>query len=125
MVTNHLHTGPLQEVGLTVKVLVLFDLARRVDAGEQFSPTELRKEEDKPTEADVLAALKRLGPRSGDSRRIRRRRGHHRNHQAICAGGGFSILPNPSMTIAPMKPNIPALLELLKIRYTGRQNRMG
>ena len=44
-----------------MKVLVLFDLARPVEAGEQFSPRELKEEENKPTEADVLKALKRLG----------------------------------------------------------------
>ena len=44
-----------------MKVLVLFDLARAASAGEQFSPRELKEQEDKPTEADVLATLKRLG----------------------------------------------------------------
>ena len=43
-----------------MKILVLFDLARRTDPVETFSEREL-KEEDKPTEADVLRCLKRLG----------------------------------------------------------------
>ena len=44
-----------------MKVLVVFDIARRAAAGETFSPRELKEEEDKETEADVLVCLKRLG----------------------------------------------------------------
>jgi len=44
-----------------VKVLVLFDVAYHTAAAETFSPQELKEEEDKPTEADVLACLQRLG----------------------------------------------------------------
>jgi len=44
-----------------VKVLVVFDIARRATADETFSPRELKEEEDKETEADVLSCLKRLG----------------------------------------------------------------
>jgi len=44
-----------------VKVLVVFDISRRAAAGETFSPRELKEQEDKETEADVLACLKRLG----------------------------------------------------------------
>ena len=36
-----------------MKVLVLFDVARPADPNEAFSPESL-KQEDKPTEADVL-----------------------------------------------------------------------
>jgi D-alanine-D-alanine ligase len=101
-----------------VKVLVLFDLARRVDAGEQFSPTELRKQEDKPTEADVLAALKRLG----------------HEVETLGAFDDVAAIIETIKRFAPEvvfnltesfhdnranEPNIPALLELLKIRYTG------
>ena len=44
-----------------MKVLVLFDVAYHAAAAETFSPQELKEEEDKPTEADVLACLQRLG----------------------------------------------------------------
>src|SRR5207244_856260 len=45
--------GQIQEVRLGMKILVLFDIARRADPEESFSARSL-KEEDKPTEADVL-----------------------------------------------------------------------
>ncbi len=44
-----------------MKVLVLFDVAYRTAAAGTFSPQALKDEEDKPTEADVLACLQRLG----------------------------------------------------------------
>ena len=44
-----------------MKVLVLFDVARPVDPSEVFSTKVLREQEDKPTEADVIRCLKRLG----------------------------------------------------------------
>jgi len=44
-----------------MKVLVLFDMARRAAPGETFSPEVLKETEDKETEADVLACLQRLG----------------------------------------------------------------
>ena len=43
-----------------MKILILFDVARRTSPDETFSETVL-KQEDKPTEADVLGCLKRLG----------------------------------------------------------------
>ena len=43
-----------------MKILILFDVARPADPNETFSARSL-KEEDKPTEADVLRCLKRLG----------------------------------------------------------------
>ena len=43
-----------------MKILVLFDVARHMDPQETFSAESL-KEEDKPTEADVLQCLQRLG----------------------------------------------------------------
>jgi D-alanine-D-alanine ligase len=101
-----------------VKVLVLFDLARPVEAGEQFSPRELKEEEDKPTEADVLKALKRLG------------------HEVETLGIFDDVLaiietikrfaPDVVFNLTESfrdnrahESNIPALLELMKVRYTG------
>src|SRR5690349_7553745 len=43
----------VQEVSLSMKILILFDVARPADPNETFSARSL-KEEDKPTEADVL-----------------------------------------------------------------------
>src|SRR5690349_20103302 len=50
----------IQKVGLTMKILVLFDVARRMHPDETFSAESL-KQEQKPTEADVLECLQRLG----------------------------------------------------------------
>ena len=44
-----------------MKILVLFDIARRAAPEETFSPQDLKEREDKPTEADVLSCLERLG----------------------------------------------------------------
>ena len=44
-----------------MKILVLFDLYRRPGDGERFSPRTLERVEGKPTEADVLRSLARLG----------------------------------------------------------------
>jgi D-alanine-D-alanine ligase len=44
-----------------VKVLVLFDVAHRTKPAETFSPENLKEQEDKQTEADVLACLQKLG----------------------------------------------------------------
>src|SRR5258708_23604128 len=100
-----------------MKILVLFDLSRRADPVETFSPRSL-KEEDKPTEADVLRCLKQLG------------------HEVET----LPVFDNVSAIVAKLKayapdvvfnltesfyhdrshePNIPALLDLMRVRYTG------
>jgi len=101
-----------------VKVLVLFDLARAPSAGETFSPEVLQQDEDKQTEADVLACLQRLG---------------HEVETLAVFSDVVSIIDRLK-TFAPdvvfnltesfhsnraHEPNIPALLELMKMRYTG------
>jgi D-alanine-D-alanine ligase len=101
-----------------VKVLVVFDIARRAAAGETFSPRELKEEEDKETEADVLTCLKRLG------------------HEVETLAVFDDVLPivekikafTPEVVFnltesfhsdRAHEANIPALLELMKVRYTG------
>ena len=101
-----------------MKVLVLFDVARPAVAGETFSPRVLKEEEDKPTEADVLACLERLG---------------HQVETLAVFDDVFSIV-DKLKTFAPdvvfnltesfhsdraHEPNIPALLDLMRVRYTG------
>ncbi len=100
-----------------MKILVLFDVARRVDPQEMFSAESL-KEEDKPTEADVLACLQRLG----------------HDVQTLAVFDNVAGLVEKLNSCAPdlvfnlsesfhhdrsHEPNIPALLELMKVRYTG------
>jgi D-alanine-D-alanine ligase len=100
-----------------MKILVLFDIARRADPVETFSERSL-KEEDKPTEADVLRCLKQLG------------------HEVET----LAVFDNVAAIVAKLEtykpdvvfnltesfyhdrshePNIPALLDLMKVRYTG------
>lgn len=101
-----------------MKVLVVFDIARRAAADETFSPRELKEQEDKETEADVLTCLKRLG------------------HEVETLAVFDDVLPivEKVKSFAPEvvfnltesfhsdrahEANIPALLELMKVRYTG------
>jgi D-alanine-D-alanine ligase len=101
-----------------VKVLVLFDLARVPSSGETFSPEILQKQEDKPTEADVLTCLQRLG----------------HEVEALPVFNDVACIIDKLKTFAPdvvfnltesfhsnraHEPNVPALLELMKVRYTG------
>jgi D-alanine-D-alanine ligase len=100
-----------------VKVLVLFDLARRSSPGETFSPSELL-EAEKPTEAAVVEALHRLG----------------HEVEPLAVFDDVSRLVEKLKSYAPdvvfnltesfhddrsHEPNVPALMELMKIRYTG------
>ena len=100
-----------------MKILVLFDLARRADPEETFSARSL-KQEDKPTEADVLLCLKRLG----------------HDVETLAVFDNVTAIVEKLKAYAPdvvfnlsesfyhdrsHEPNIPALLELMKVRYTG------
>jgi D-alanine-D-alanine ligase len=100
-----------------MKILVLFDLARRTDPVETFSERAL-EEEDKPTEADVLRCLKRLG----------------HEVETLAVFDNVAAIVEKLKTYSPdvvfnltesfyhdrsHEPNIPALLELMKVRYTG------
>ncbi len=101
-----------------MRVMVLFDLTRPTEAGESFSPRSLREEEFKPTEADVLHSLCRLG------------------HAVETLAVFDDVVPIVEMvkSFDPdvvfnltesfhdsriHEPSIPALLSLLKVRYTG------
>jgi D-alanine-D-alanine ligase len=94
----------------------LFDVAYR-SAPATFSPQQL-KEQDKPTEADVLDCLQRLG--------------HEVDTLAVF--DDVSSIVEKLKSFAPEvvfnltesfhcnranEPNIPALLELLRVKYTG------
>jgi D-alanine-D-alanine ligase len=101
-----------------VKVLVLFDVAYRGAAAETFSPQELKEEEDKPTEADVLAGLQRLG-HEVDTLAVF-------DDVACIVEKLKSFAPEVVFNLTESfhcnrahEPNIPALLELLRVKYTG------
>jgi D-alanine-D-alanine ligase len=101
-----------------VKVLVLFDVGRPATPGETFSPRVLKEDEDKQTEADVLACLERLG--------------HQVETLAVfddvvsTVGKLKEFAPDVVFNLTESfhsnrahEPNIPALLELMRMRYTG------
>src|SRR5579864_7483533 len=101
-----------------MKVLVLFDIARPADPNQVFSPESLKQEEGKPTEADVLASLQRLG----------------HEVETLAVFDNVTAIIDKLKTFVPdvvfnlsesfyhdrsHEPNITALLDLLKVRYTG------
>ena len=100
-----------------MKILILFDVAHPADPNETFSARSL-KEEDKPTEADVLRCLKRLG----------------HDVETLAVFDNVTAIVEKLKAYAPdvvfnlsesfhqdrsHEPNIPALLELMKVPYTG------
>ncbi len=100
-----------------MKILVVFDVARPAESDETFTARSL-KEEDKPTEADVLRCLKRLG----------------HDVETLAVFDNVTAIVEKLKSYAPdvvfnlsesfyhdraHEPNIPALLELMNVRYTG------
>ena len=103
-----------------MKVLVLFDVAYRIVAAASgtFSPQELKEEQDKPTEADVLACLQRLG-HEVDTLAVF-------DDVACIVERLKSFAPEVVFNLTESfhssrahEPNIPALLELMRVKYTG------
>lgn len=101
-----------------MKVLVLFDLERSPKAGESFSPAVLEKQMDRLMEADVIRALKRLG----------------HDLEVLPVYENVAAIVDKVQQYAPdvvfnmvesfygyrsHEPNMPALLELLNVHYTG------
>jgi D-alanine-D-alanine ligase len=101
-----------------VKVLILFDVAYHAGASDTFSPQELKEEEDKPTEADVLSCLQRLG-HDVDTLAV--------FDDVVCIVEKLkSFAPEVVFNLTESfhsnrahEPNIPALLELMRVKYTG------
>jgi D-alanine-D-alanine ligase len=101
-----------------MKVLVLFDLPRPVDPGQTFTLKALREQEDRPTEADVISALGKLG---------------HQVETLPVYDNALAVVqkvadyaPDVVFNLCESffnersnEPNIPALLELLRVPYTG------
>jgi len=100
-----------------MKILVLFDVARPAESDEVFTVRSL-KDEDKPTEADVLSCLKRLG-HDVDTLAV------FDNVTAI-VDKLKAYTPDVVFNLSESfyhdrshEPNIPALLELMNVAYTG------
>ncbi len=101
-----------------MRVLVLFDLARPAKADELFGPKVLREQEDKPTEADVLATLKEMDLEV-DTLGVF-------DDVAALVEKVKSFAPDVVFNLTESfhydrahEPNVPALLSLMKVRYTG------
>ncbi len=101
-----------------MKVLVLFDVAYRAAPAGTFSPEALKEEENKPAEADVLACLQRLGHEVetlavfDDVACIVERLKHFEPEVVFNLTESFH-------SDRAQEPNIPALLDLLRVKYTG------
>ena len=100
-----------------MKILILFDLAYRLDPGETLSPERL-KEEQRPTEADVMESLLRLG-HSVETLAVFDNVTHIVEKLQTCMPDVVFNLSESFHQNRAQEPNIPALLELLKVRYTG------
>jgi D-alanine-D-alanine ligase len=100
-----------------MKILILFDLAYRLDSSEALSPERL-KQEQRPTEADVMESLLRLG-HEVETLAVFDDVGDMIERLTTCAPDLVFNLSESFHHDRANEPNIPALLELMKMRYTG------
>src|SRR5579871_4553488 len=100
-----------------MKILILFDLAYRLDPAETLSPERL-KEEQRPTEADVMESLLRLG-HSVETLAVFDNVAHIVEKLQTCSPDVVFNLSESFHHDRAHEPNIPALLELMKVPYTG------
>jgi D-alanine-D-alanine ligase len=101
-----------------MKVLVLFDVDRRVPPDESFTLKELRTEEQKPTEADVISCLRALGHEVDQLAVYDNVKDILDKIQSFAPDVVFNLCETFFWDRAH-EPNIPALLDLMKVRYTG------
>ncbi|MGH9582180.1 MAG: D-alanine--D-alanine ligase family protein [Bryobacteraceae bacterium] len=101
-----------------MKVLVLFDLPRPVDPDETFACQTLREKEDRPTEADVITCLESLGHEVGTLPVYEGVCGMVEKIRDFKPDVVFNLCESFFNNRAK-EPNIPALLELMRVRYTG------
>jgi D-alanine-D-alanine ligase len=101
-----------------MRILVLFDVHRRIGPDETFSVRSLRTEEEKPTEADVLACLRKLGHEVETLAAFDDVRGVFDKVDAFKPEVVFNLCET-FFSDRAHEPNIPALLELMKVPYTG------
>jgi D-alanine-D-alanine ligase len=101
-----------------MKVLVLFDLSRAVDPGQTFTLKALRELEDRPTEADVISGLAKLGHQV-ETLAVYDNAGAVVQKVADYAPDVVFNLCESFFNERSHEPNIPALLELLRVPYTG------
>lgn len=101
-----------------MKILVLFDLAHPTSPDESFSQRALREDEGKVTEADVLRCLKHLGHEADTLAVFDNVADIVTRINAFAPDVVFNLCESFRDDRAH-EPNIPALLDLMKVRYTG------
>lgn len=101
-----------------MRILILFDLARKTGENESFSARALKEDEGKPTEADVLRCLKRLDHEIDMLAVFDNVRDIVNKLDEFKPDVVFNLCESFHDDRAH-EPNIPALLELMKVRYTG------
>ncbi|HUS05540.1 MAG TPA: ATP-grasp domain-containing protein [Bryobacteraceae bacterium] len=101
-----------------MKILVLFDLPRPVHPDEAFTMEALREKEDRPTEADVITCLNEIGHEVDTLPVYDNVLGIVEKIRAFAPDVVFN-LSESFYNERSNEPNIPALLELLKVPYTG------
>jgi len=101
-----------------MRILVLFDVHRPISPDETFSVRSLRTEEEKPTEADVLACLRKLGHEVETLAIYDEVKAVFDKVEAFKPEVVFNLCET-FLSDRAHEPNIPALLELMKVPYTG------
>jgi D-alanine-D-alanine ligase len=101
-----------------MRILVLFDVHRPIGPGETFSERSLRTEEEKPTEADVLACLRKLGHEVETLAIYDEVKVVLERKEAFQPDVVFNLCET-FFSDRAHEANIPALLELMKVPYTG------
>jgi D-alanine-D-alanine ligase len=101
-----------------MRILVLFDVHRPIGPDETFSVRSLRSEEEKPTEADVLACLRKLGHDVETLAVYDTVKAVLDKIEAFKPDVVFNLCET-FFSDRAHEPNIPALLELIKVPYTG------
>jgi D-alanine-D-alanine ligase len=101
-----------------MRILVLFDVHRPIGPDETFSVRSLRTEEEKPTEADVLACLRKLGHDVETLAVYDAIKAVFDKVEAFKPDVVFNLCET-FFSDRAHEPNVPALLELMKVPYTG------
>ena len=101
-----------------MRILVLFDVHRHIGPDETFSVRSLRTEEEKPTEADVLGCLRKMGHDVETLAIFDQVRAVFDKVDAFKPEVVFNLCET-FFSDRAHEPNIPALLELINVPYTG------
>jgi D-alanine-D-alanine ligase len=101
-----------------MRILVLFDVHRPIAEGQTFTERSLRTEEEKPTEADVLACLRTLQHEVDTLAVYDDAKSVFERVEAFKPDIVFNLCET-FFSDRAHEPNIPALLQLMKVPYTG------